>query len=149
MHGALHLFDSGTEIIKEEYDGTFLLSKVKERMSDGEYPIFVAAGNGEEKLNHIYHNRYLLNCYESLSNIQGSLVTFGFNFGPYDDHIVRAINKASKGRKDRDYKERLLSLYIGVFSESDKLHIKSIRDKFKVKKVALFDAKSINPWKEA
>lgn len=78
VHGALPLFDTGVEIIKEEYDnGHYLLENVGERISRGEYPIFVTADNGCEKLTHIMHNRYLTHCYESLTNMEGSLVTFG------------------------------------------------------------------------
>ncbi len=51
-------------------------------MENGEYPIFVTAGDGQMKLKHILHNQYLTYCYESLCNAEGSLVTFGFNFAP-------------------------------------------------------------------
>ncbi len=78
-------------------------------MDKGEYPIFVTAGNGREKLTHIMHNRYLSNCYESLSCITGSIVTFGFNFGKYDDHIIDAINIAAKHGKKTS--SRLWSIY--------------------------------------
>ena len=84
LHGALHLFDDGIEIIKEEYDGDYILENIKKRMDKGQYPIFVTAGNGDEKLNHILHNHYLADCYDSLCSIEGSLITFGFNFGEYD-----------------------------------------------------------------
>jgi Domain of unknown function (DUF4917) len=113
VHGALPFFDSGTEIIKEEYDhNAYLLEKISGRMENEEYPIFVTAGSGEEKLSHIMHNHYLSNCYDKLSEITGSLVTFGFNFGPYDEHIIEAINRAAKHGK-REF-PKLLSVYIGV-----------------------------------
>lgn len=144
VHGALPIFDTGVEIIKEEYDNqNYLLENISNRMNDGEYPIFVTAGNGREKLTHIMHNRYLSNCYESLSGITGSLVTFGFNFGKYDDHIIDAINIAAKhGRKSFP---KLLSIYIGVYSEADKKHIEKIADRFKCK-VHIYDAKTANVW---
>ena len=56
LHGALPIFDTGIDIIKEEYDGKYILDKIKMRMEKGNYPIFVTAGNGDEKLNHILHN---------------------------------------------------------------------------------------------
>jgi len=75
VHGALHLFDTGIYIVKEEYDNEHvLLENVKARMGRKEYPIFVTAGNGEEKLSHIRHNRYLSYCYDTLSNIEGTLI---------------------------------------------------------------------------
>lgn len=144
LHGALPLFDTGIDIIKEEYDGfNYLLENVKKRIDKKEYPIFVTAGSGNDKLNHIMHNKYLSYCYETLSNIQGSLITYGFNFGEYDEHIIDAINHAAKpGHK---YPDRLLSIYIGVFSEEDKKHIESIEHKFKCK-VHIFDSKTADIW---
>ena len=141
LHGALPLFDTGTEVVKEEYKvGDNLLDKIKNRITNKDYPIFVTAGNGEEKLNHITHNQYLSYCYQALQEISGSLITFGFNFGPYDGHIIKAINKAAK-----HYPKKLLSIYIGVYSDRDVQHIQSIEKKFKCK-VILFDAKTANVW---
>jgi hypothetical protein len=148
LHGALQLFDTGVEVIKEEYtDENFLLENIKSRMEKKEYPIFVTAGNGFEKLTHIAHNKYLANCYEKLSSISGSLISYGFGFGNYDDHIIAAINKAAKKRKDEsgNWLPFLVSIYIGVYSESDFQYINSIKKKFKVP-VRLFNAKTVNAW---
>src|SRR6185437_16100558 len=121
----------------------FLLQNVKDRIDKKEYPIFVTAGNGKEKLTHIMHNKYLSFCYEQLCNIEGSLVTFGFNFGEYDTHIIDAINTATKmGRKIQD---KLWSVYIGVYSDKDLNHIKEIEKKFKCK-VTPYDARTVNIW---
>ena len=147
LHGALPLFDTGLEIVKEEYtDEHYLLANIEERFDKKEYPIFVTAGNGNDKLTHIMHNRYLTFCYEKLSTIMGSLITYGFNFGEYDEHIIEAINKATTLREDETGKlNKLCSVYIGVYSEADFEHIKSIEAKFKCK-VNVFDVKTTNVW---
>lgn len=144
LHGALPFFDAGAEIVKEEYDQqSYLLRKIEGRMTRGEYPIFVTAGDGDDKLRHIMHNRYLTHCYETLSGITGSLVTFGFNFGDYDEHIVEAINCAAKyGRKEFP---KLLSIYVGVYSDDDRKHIEQMKGDFCCK-VHLYDAKTANIW---
>ena len=144
LHGTLPIFDDGILIVKEEYDTEhYLLENVKNKIENKEYPIFVTAGNGKEKLSHIMHNKYLTYCYEQLSNIEGSLVTFGFNFGDYDTHIIDAINIATKnGMK---IKEKLWSVYIGVFSEEDLKHILEIEKKFKCK-VTPYNARTANIW---
>ena len=112
-------------------------------MEKGEYPIFVTAGDGQQKLKHIMHNRYLTYCYENFCEAEGSLVTFGFNFGPSDDHIIKAINRAAKhGRKSPD---KLWSLYIGVYSDEDRKHIENIEGKFKCK-VHIYAAKTAPVW---
>lgn len=144
LHGALHLFDTGAEIVKEQYDWSgYLLEHISLRLEDGEYPIFVTAGNGEEKLAHIRHNRYLSYCYDSLSAVDGSLVSFGFNFGTYDEHIIDAINRAAKFGSRQPPK--LWSIYIGTYSEDDIEHIRSIEHRFHPK-VRIFDAKTANVW---
>lgn len=144
VHGALHIFDSKADIVKEQYDcNGYLLEKISARLDNGEYPIFVTAGNGDEKLEHIRHNRYLSYCYDQLSKVNGSLVTFGFNFGQYDEHIIDALNKAHHfpGKSE----PKLWSVYIGTYSETDVEHIKSIEHKFHPK-VYTYDAKTANIW---
>ncbi|MCD0490595.1 DUF4917 family protein [Pedobacter sp. MC2016-14] len=146
LHGSLPIFDNGIDIIKVEYDTEhFLLENIKERIKKKEYPIFVTAGNGQEKLTHIMHNKYLSFCYEKLCNIEGSLVTFGFNFGEYDSHIIEAINIAAKsGRRVR---EKLWSVYIGVYSQEGLDHILKIKSKFKCK-IIPYNAKTANTWSQ-
>lgn len=144
LHGALPFFDAGSEVVKEEYtQSAYLLENISTRMDKGEYPIFVTAGNGEEKLAHIKHNHYLAHCYEQLSEMTGTLVTFGFNFGEYDTHIIEAINRAAKNGKKEFPK--LLSVYIGIYSDEDKKHIEEIQHLFKVK-VRIFDVNTVNLW---
>lgn len=144
LHGTLPIFDTGVNIVKVEYDTShYLLQNVKDRIDKKEYPIFVTAGNGKEKLTHIMHNKYLSFCYEQLCEIQGSLVTFGFNFGEYDTHIIDAINVAAKmGKKMPD---KLWSVYIGVYSDEDLQHIRDIEKKFKCK-VTPYNARTANIW---
>ncbi|OAE92619.1 hypothetical protein SU65_06925 [Flavobacterium psychrophilum] len=142
-HGALQLFDTGIEIIKEVYDSNNLLENISNRMDKKEYPIFVTAGNANEKLNHIMHNKYLSTCYDNLSNISGSLVTFGFSFSDNDTHIISAINKACKFNPDKGTK--LLSIYIGVFSDDSLAHLKKIEKDFACK-VNYYNARTANIW---
>lgn len=144
IHGALHIFDTGISIVKEVYDGAeCLLSNIKKRIENREYPVFVTAGNGNQKKEHILHNQYLVHCYNQLENISGSLITYGFGFGDYDNHIIEAINKAATKEKTN----RLWSIYIGVYSDNDINHIETIKSKFMCK-VNMFDAKTVNIWNE-
>jgi hypothetical protein len=143
LHGALHLFDAGSSVVKEQYSvEAYLLQNISARLEKGEYPIFVTAGTSDEKLEHIRHNQYLSHCYDKLSTASGSLVTFGFNFGEYDEHLIDAINRA---KANKDMGSKLWSIYIGVYSAADEAHIRSIEKKFRLK-VTLFDAKTANVW---
>ncbi len=144
LHGALPFFDNGIEIVKETYDGDhYLMEKVKKRVTSGDYPIFVTSGDGNIKLNQIKHNPYLTYCYDRLCKISGSLVTFGFNFGEYDDHIISAINRAAAQSKS----SKLWSVYIGAYSDKDIEHIESIEYKFKNIKVKVYKSESAEVWK--
>jgi hypothetical protein len=146
LHGALPIFDDRLDIIKEEWDSNkWLLDKIKDRIEKGQYPIFVTAGDGDQKLYHIRHNQYLNYCYDSLCKIEGSLVVFGFSFGNFDKHIIKAINVAAKNGKPSGNK--LFSVYIGVYSDEDYKHIQSIKSEIKCK-VKIFDAKTANIWNE-
>lgn len=144
LHGTLPIFDTGVDIVKEQYDSQhYLLQKINERMERKEYPIFVTAGGAKEKLNNIMHNKYLSYCYEQLSTLEGSLVIFGFNFGEYDTHIIDAINKACHyGKKSGN---KLHSVYIGVYSDEDLKHIESIESKFMCK-VNKYNARTVQIW---
>jgi hypothetical protein len=109
-------FDTGSEILKGEYHAyNYLVKKISGRMEKGEYRIFIAAGDGKQKLHHITHN--LTYCYDALCKVTGSLVTFGFGFGAYDEHIIDAINRAAK----RKPPNKLFSVYLSAFSLSKSL----------------------------
>ena len=144
LHGTLPFFDNGIDIVKEVYSTeNFLLQNISNRMEKKEYPIFVTAGNGKQKLTHIMHNKYLSHYFDKFSSIEGSLVTFGFNFSEQDSHIIDGINKAAHfGKREGD---KLQSIYIGVFSQQGLEYIESIRGKFKCK-VNLYNSQTTNIW---
>ncbi|VTU29991.1 DUF4917 family protein [Variovorax sp. PBL-E5] len=144
IHGALPFFDVRTDIVKEQYNEEgLLLENIGSRLDKGEYPIFVTAGSGNEKLELIRHNSYLSNCYDHLCKVDGSVITYGFGFGQYDEHIIDALNKAAHA--EHKTPPKLWSIYIGVFSEGGKNHIERIEKKFHAK-VCTFNVKSANPW---
>lgn len=131
LHGALHLFDTGVNVEKERYsDAGYILEHIKKRMDREEYPVFVTAGDGRDKLSQIVHNRYLSHCFEKFQSIEGSLVVFGFQFGEYDHHLIEAINIAAQ--HGRGASDKLFSVYVGVYSEHDADYIRSIEKKVQV-----------------
>ncbi|WP_051953990.1 MULTISPECIES: DUF4917 family protein [Xenophilus] len=145
LHGALPLFDTGTQVIKEQYDPVegYLLEKISQRIEKEEYPIFVTAGNGDEKLAQIRHNPYLSHCYDALCEVDGSVITLGFGFGEYDLHILEALNRAAHYLSKSAPK--LWSVYIGVYSDIDKARVAEIEKVFHAK-VHTFDARTAPVW---
>ena len=146
LHGALPLFDEGKDIIKVEWNGRdYLLDIIKKKIEGGSYPVFVAAGNSNEKMQHISHNKYLQYCYDSLCHITGSLVVLGFSFGDNDTHIIDAINEAGWNGHKGSPDDKLVSVYVGVFSESDYQHMLDIKKKFRFR-MECFDARTAHIW---
>jgi len=141
VHGALPLFDTGVEIVKEEYKEAYLLDQITKRIDGGDYPVFVTAGDPIQKLTHIRHTPYLQNSYEALASVSGSLVTFGFNCGSQDAHILAAIRQAAKQPKA----SRLWSVYIGAYSDADADRAEHLGKTLKCK-VHVFDSKTAPVW---
>lgn len=144
VHGALPLFDTGIDVEKEQYDQAgYLLENIKRRIERDDYPVFVTAGNGQEKLAQIRSNPYLSNCYEKLCGVDGSIVSFGFGFGEYDSHIIDALNRATHFPGNAPPKLR--SVYIGVFSDADKQRATQLEKQLHAK-VHTFAAQTAVIW---
>lgn len=97
MHGALHIFDAGNEIIKYTWSKTSIaiVDQIRSSLDDGRFPLFVAEGTSQSKFDKILHNAYLhkaLRSFEACCNsATTSLVIFGHSLADNDDHILRFI----------------------------------------------------------
>lgn len=144
LHGSLPLFDTGTEVEKEQYDESgYLLENISARIEADEYPVFVTSGDGDDKLAQIRANPYLSDCYEHLCSVDGSIVTFGFSFGESDLHLVDALNKATH-YPSKDV-PKLWSVYIGVFSNADMQRAAAL-EKTLHAKVHTYNAQTAEVW---
>jgi hypothetical protein len=148
LHGALHVFDSGTEIQKYTWakTGIRLIEQIREALSRDYFPIFVSEGTSAEKYERIRHNDYLAKGYRSFQSIGGSLFIFGHSLAENDDHYLRCIRKG-----------KLRHAYIGIYGDPN-----SSPNKFIVRRaeelsrdrgvrnplaVTFYDAESANVWK--
>lgn len=144
VHGSLPLFDTGAEVEKEQYDDAgYLLENISSRIEADDYPVFVTAGTGEDKMAQIRGNPYLVDCYDHLSAVDGSIVTLGFGFGDSDLHIVEALNRATHLRSK--VAPKLWSVYIGVFNDADRKRARDL-EKLLHAKVHTYDAKTARLW---
>jgi hypothetical protein len=97
LHGALHLFDRGTEITKYTWSKTDMpiVEQVRDALNDNKFPVFVAEGSSDSKVERILHNAYLhkaLRSFEgSVKAGTGAVVVFGHSLAPNDDHVLRCI----------------------------------------------------------
>ena len=112
LHGAMHIFDEGTRVVKEKHDKDsgfdgVLVKRIKSRINGGQYPIFVTEGAPDQKLAKIRSNRYLNYCFDSLNGTEGEIDVFGHSLREeFDQHIVDAL---SLSRLDK------INLYIYEF----------------------------------
>lgn len=106
LHGALHVFDSGTEIQKYTWNntGVRLIDQIRDALNKNYFPLFVSEGTSAEKYERIRHNDYLAKAYRSFSSIQGALFIFGHSLAENDDHYLRCIQRG-----------KISDLYIGLY----------------------------------
>lgn len=108
LHGALHVFDSGTEIQKYTWKntGVRLIDQIRDALSKNYFPLFVSEGTSAEKYERIRHNDYLAKAYRSFSSIQGALFIYGHSLAENDDHYLRCIQRG-----------KVSHLYIGLYGD--------------------------------
>jgi len=144
LHGALHYFDAGDEIIKKTYVNTdiCLIDQITESLSKNIYPVFISEGTSEQKKTKILHSAYLNHCYKSLRSIGGDIVIFGTTLKENDKHILDALLE-SKAK----------NIYLGVSRSSAADHIKYAievhnknSDQKHQKNLYLYDYRTVNVW---
>jgi hypothetical protein len=105
LHGALHLFDTGTEVKKITWNntGTALIEQIRSALNENAFPVFVAEGESDAKLERIKHNEYLSRSRLSFKRIKGSLFVFGHSFADNDKHFLNLIERG-----------KLQALFVGL-----------------------------------
>lgn len=143
LHGALHIFDSGYEIIKKTYSrtGKPLKEQTTEELNNNRYPVFVSEGTSKQKKNKIIHNAYLNHCYKSLYTLDGDLIIFGTKLKSNDEHIQEAILRS-----------RVKKVYFGVSdlekgkNELDNFIRKNNISENNKKQIFFYNYKSVKIW---
>ena len=109
LHGALHIFDTGTEIQKYTWCRTKvrLIEQTRQALSEDKFPVFVAEGTSDEKLERIRHNDYLTKAYKAFGSIAFPLFIHGHSLAPNDEHILKLIERGKSPH-----------LYIGLHGDS-------------------------------
>lgn len=154
LHGALHLYDAGSEIQKYTWvnTGIKLTEQIRGALDEEKYPIFVAEGTSEQKLEKIKHSAYLTKALDSFSRISGSLYVYGHSLAANDDHILRLIERG-----------KLSKLFVGIYGDPatqsnrdiiDRANLMSDRRSEVVEssskrtqlEVDFYDASTATPW---
>jgi hypothetical protein len=108
LHGALHVFDSGTEVQKYTWvnTGIALIDQIRDALARDYFPLFVAEGTSQEKLARIKHSDYLAKAYRSFCEISGALFIFGHSLAANDEHYLKRIERG-----------KVRSLYVGLHGD--------------------------------
>lgn len=147
LHGALHVFDAGTEIQKYTWanTGVRLIDQIRDALGKGFFPLFVSEGTSAEKLERIRHSDYLAKAYRSFSEIKGALFVYGHSLAENDEHYLKRIEKG-----------KLSQLYIGLHghpaSDANKRIIRRAdqmannRRRGTPLNISYFDSSTANVW---
>jgi hypothetical protein len=98
LHGALHLFDQDTEMIKYTWSKTDrpIVDQIREALAENKYPLFVAEGTTDSKRERILHNAYLHKALRSFESCCGpaanSILIYGHSLAENDRHVLRCIS---------------------------------------------------------
>ncbi|MGL6160873.1 DUF4917 family protein [Microbulbifer sp.] len=153
LHGALHLFDSGSELQKYTWarSGERLVDQARSAIEQGKFPLFVAEGTSTQKKNKIRHNAYLYQGYKVLtSNAQtGShcFFIFGHSLAQNDDHI---LTRLARGK----FKKLYVSIYGNPDSDTNKTIIQRANELAGQRheryplSIAFYDAATAKVWGE-
>tara|TARA_B100000427_G_scaffold216863_1_gene181081 strand:- start:3701 stop:4717 length:1017 start_codon:yes stop_codon:yes gene_type:complete len=108
LHGALHIFDAGHELTKYTWSKTdvAIVDQIRMALDEQKYPLFVAEGHSQGKLDKIMHSAYLHKALRSFENIGGSLFVFGHSFDDNDDHILGRIPTG-----------KIQDLFVGIYGD--------------------------------
>lgn len=147
LHGALHVFDAGTEVQKYTWanTGVRLIEQVRAALQTNRYPIFVAEGESSHKLVRIRHSDFLAKAYRSFQEIGNALFVFGHSMAQSDDHILRLICRG-----------KIKQLFVGLYGDEDSEQnlfirrrveqLQGMRGTRKRLEVEYYDARSARVW---
>ncbi|OCL82666.1 hypothetical protein AAW30_01490 [Arcobacter porcinus] len=149
LHGALHIFDNKSEIIKNTYSRTdkTLKQQTLENLDKYIYPIFISEGTANQKKAKIIHNAYLNNSLKTLRTLSATdkkfkkencLIIFGSMLKSNDEHIIEAIVES-----------KIRNIFVGIGSLSKKSELSFFEEKLSEKRITLqyYDYKTVKVWR--
>ena len=147
IHGALHIYDAGAELLKFTWIRTDvpLVEQIKRSLTKREYPLIVTEGTSDQKKARIQHSNFLGRAYRSFAAITGSLFIYGHSLAENDYHLLKLIDHG-KTRK----------VFVGIYGDPDSEGNRKIIDRahqMQIRRPArnplevhFFDAESAHVW---
>lgn len=151
MHGALHLFDNGTELKKYTWNrsGIPLIDQIRSAIANDMYPVFVSEGKSQQKHAKIRHHAYLQHSFKSFCTVMDSskeiLFIHGHSLAENDEHILKKIGRG-----------KIPCIYISLLGDpsatenrkkiSNANKLIAMRSKSPPLQVIYYDAETANVW---
>jgi len=151
LHGALHLFDAGSELQKYTWNrkGEPLVDQARAAIEADKFPLFVAEGTSVKKKNKIRHNAYLYQGFKVLTANADTgshcFFLFGHSLAANDDHILKRLGRG-----------KFKKLYIGLYGDPNSdanqqiiaraNELATMRHRRYPLEVTFFDSASANVW---
>lgn len=153
LHGALHLFDAGTELQKFTWvrRGVPLIDQSRAAIEGDKFPLFVAEGTSTKKKEKIRHNAYLYQSFKVLTaNAEQKnhcFFIFGHSLAENDDHILKRLGRG-----------RFKKLYVGLFGDPNSAanveiaaranELAALRTERHPLQIVFFDSATAHVWRE-
>lgn len=148
LHGALHLFESDTELQKYTWSrtGIKLIDQIRAALTNDYYPVIVAEGTSSQKMSRTMKSAYLQRGLKSLASCTGSLFIFGMALHENDNHILKSIRKG-----------KVSQLWVGIYGDPNLkenkdliLRAKNLASDRSTKRpleVNFFNSESVQVWR--
>lgn len=151
LHGALHIYDAGADLVKYTWKRTdiALIDQIKKSLGKREYPLIVTEGTSGQKMERIQHSSFLGRAYRSFAGVcekpKSSLFIYGHSLASSDEHLLKLIDHGKIGK-----------VFVGLYGDpSNEANRKLIaranlfaarRDPDYPLIVRFFDAQSAHVW---
>lgn len=147
LHGALHIYDAGAELLKFTWSKTetALVDQIKRSLAQRQYPLIVTEGTCDQKKERIQHSNFLGRAYRSFAAIKNNLFIYGHSLAENDEHLLKLIDKG-----------KVKKVFVGIYGDSEAAGNRKIierakripfgRDSRSPAEVHFFDAASAHVW---
>ena len=151
LHGAMHLYDAGTELQKYTWSrsGMPLVEQARGAIQNGLYPVFVSEGESNRKLTKIRHSAYLQHSFKSFCSVMAqakqALFIYGHSLAHNDDHILTRIGRGKCGK-----------VYVSLYGDPESVsnrdvvqraeQLAAMRHPRFPMKLTFFDAITVDVW---
>jgi hypothetical protein len=147
LHGALHIYDAGAELLKFTWSKTniALVDQIRESLNKRHYPLVVTEGTSNQKKDRIQHSNFLGRSYRSFSAIQGCLFVYGHSLAENDEHLLRLVDHG-----------KVKKVFVGIYGKASDERNQQIIERAQlfatrrksgtVPEVHFFDAESAQVW---